>query len=156
MASESLQQWLDAYGESHQDPANKLIHFVCVPVIFLTVVGLLWAVPVPDAMASVPWLNWATLSLLFVVAYYARLSVPLMFGMLVFSLLCVGIIVAVEASGLSVLWTSVAVFVLAWIGQFIGHRIEGKKPSFFKDIQFLMIGPAWIMNFLFRRLGLPV
>lgn len=156
MASESLQQWLDAYGESHQNPSNKLIHFVCVPVIFLTVVGLLWAIPVPAVMAEVPWLNWATLSLVVVVAYYARLSVPLMIGMLIFSLACIGVIRAVEVAGLSVLWTSVVVFVLAWIGQFIGHKIEGKKPSFFEDIQFLMIGPAWIMNFLYRRLGLPV
>lgn len=156
MASDSLQQWLDAYGESHQNPSNKLIHFVCVPVIFLTVVGLLWAIPVPAVMAEVPWLNWATLSLVVVVAYYARLSVPLMIGMLIFSLACIGVIRTVEMAGLSVLWTSVVVFVLAWIGQFIGHKIEGKKPSFFEDIQFLMIGPAWIMNFLYRRLGLPV
>ena len=42
------------------------------------------------------------------------------------------------------------VFVLAWIGQFIGHLIEGKRPSFFKDLQFLLIGPAWLMAFVYR------
>ena len=156
MANQTLQEWLDAYGESHQNRTNKLIHFVCVPVIFLTVVGLLWAIPVPEVMAQVPGLNWATLGLLFVVIYYARLSFTLMLGMLVFSLLCVAIIRSVELAGLSVLWSSVVVFVLAWIGQFVGHKMEGKKPSFFEDLQFLMIGPAWIMNFLYRRLGLPV
>jgi uncharacterized membrane protein YGL010W len=44
-------------------------------------------------------------------------------------------------------------FVLAWIGQFIGHKIEGKKPSFFKDVAFLLIGPAWLMSFIYKKLG---
>ena len=52
------------------------------------------------------------------------------------------------------LWLiGIAVFVGAWIGQFIGHKIEGKKPSFFKDVQFLLIGPAWLMAFIYRRAG---
>ena len=54
------------------------------------------------------------------------------------------------------LWAvSVAVFVLAWVGQFIGHAIEGKRPSFFKDVQFLLIGPIWLLAELYRRAGIP-
>jgi uncharacterized membrane protein YGL010W len=44
-------------------------------------------------------------------------------------------------------------FVVAWIGQFIGHKIEGKKPSFFKDVQFLLIGPAWLLSKVYRKAG---
>jgi uncharacterized membrane protein YGL010W len=48
------------------------------------------------------------------------------------------------------------VFVLAWIGQFIGHKIEGKKPSFIKDIQFLLIGPIWLLSDIYNKLKIPI
>ena len=48
------------------------------------------------------------------------------------------------------LYTSIIVFIFAWILQFLGHKIEGKKPSFFKDIQFLLIGPAWLLAFIYN------
>jgi uncharacterized membrane protein YGL010W len=54
----------------------------------------------------------------------------------------------------TVLPISLVVFVLAWIGQFVGHRIEGKKPSFFEDLRFLLIGPLFVLGFLYRRLGI--
>ena len=53
------------------------------------------------------------------------------------------------------LWlSSIVAFVILWIMQFVGHHIEGKKPSFFKDIQFLLIGPAWVIGFIYDRLGI--
>lgn len=156
MATRTISDWFAEYGASHQNPTNKKIHFICVPVIFFTVVGLLWSIPVPAAVADIPLANWATLSLLFIIGYYARLSTSIMLGMVVFSAICLGLLWFMEQAGVNILWTSVAIFVAAWIGQFIGHEIEGKKPSFFKDLQFLMIGPAWIMGFLFRKMGISV
>ena len=47
-----------------------------------------------------------------------------------------------------------AIFVLAWIGQFIGHKIEGEKPSFFEDLQFLLIGPDWLLGAIYQKLGI--
>ncbi|EKF75724.1 hypothetical protein A11A3_02607 [Alcanivorax hongdengensis A-11-3] len=154
MAGRTMDDWLDAYGESHQNPTNKKVHFVCVPVIFFTVVGFLWAIPVPGLMAALPGLNWASLALALVTLYYARLSLPIAIGMLVFSLLCLGLLALMEGAGLSVGWVCLGLFVVAWIGQFWGHKVEGKKPSFFEDIQYLMIGPAWIMGFLYRQWGI--
>ena len=46
------------------------------------------------------------------------------------------------------------IFVIAWIGQFIGHKIEGKKPSFLEDLQFLMVGPAWLLSFIYKKVGI--
>ena len=51
---------------------------------------------------------------------------------------------------------SLAIFIVAWIGQFIGHKIEGKKPSFFEDLQFLLIGPAWLLSFIYNKLGIKL
>jgi len=144
---------LSTYGESHQNATNKFIHWICVPVIVWTVTALLWSIPFPKTFDDTPYLNWSTVVIGLATLYYLTLSVPLAFGMAVIGLICS----AVNASyDLPVaLWqTALAVFVIAWIGQFIGHKIEGKKPSFFQDIQFLLIGPAWLLHFLYRKAGI--
>ena len=151
----SIQDWLDDYSVSHQNPTNKKIHWVCVPGIFWSIMGLLWVIPQPAFMAALPWLNWATLSLLVIVGFYARLSLPLTVAMTLFTVICLLSAAFIEGwmGTVGLLGLSLGVFVVLWIGQFIGHQIEGKKPSFFEDIQFLMIGPAWVMAFIFDRLG---
>ena len=48
---------------------------------------------------------------------------------------------------------AIAVFVVAWIAQFVGHKIEGRKPSFLTDLTYLLIGPAWVLAKLYRKMG---
>ncbi|UII29304.1 DUF962 domain-containing protein [Fulvivirga maritima] len=154
-----IQQLLREYGERHQNPTNKRVHWICVPLIFFSIVAMVWSIPAVSLQNLVnsqsPFVNWATLILFLVFIYYVTLSVPLAFGMLAFSALCL-----VASFGLSQLnflpvWgLALIIFIIAWIGQFYGHKMEGKKPSFFKDVQFLMIGPAWLMHFIFKRLGI--
>ena len=94
--------------------------------------------------------NWAAVVLLFVLVFYIRLSVSMALKIALFSALC--LIVNYYIGQVLPLWIfSIGVFVIAWIGQFYGHNIEGKKPSFLKDIQFLMIGPAWVVENLFSK-----
>lgn len=150
----TAQQWFSEYGESHQNATNKAIHWVAVPVIYATVVGLFWSVPQPDWMAQIGWLNWAVVALVPTVLFYLVMSLPLALGMAGLSALCLWACSALEAAGQSLLWWSVGLFLVMWIFQFIGHHIEGKKPSFFKDVQFLLIGPAWVIGFLYRKLGI--
>ena len=150
-------QWFAEYGESHQHHTNELIHWICVPIIFYCVFGLIWSIPVPAALAeSAPWFNWTLPVALAVLLFYLRLSVPLAVGMFLFMTACYSLIEWQVAAGCTVpVWqSSLGLFVVAWIGQFIGHKIEGKKPSFFKDVVFLLIGPAWLMHFIYKRLGL--
>lgn len=155
MASRTIQTWLDEYGESHRNPTNKLVHWICVPSIFLSITGLLYSLKLGILLTPTLELNVAMIVLLLVILYYFRLSVPLAFGMLLFSLLCFWLCQLIETRAAWPLWqVSVALFVAAWVGQFWGHKIEGKKPSFLKDLQFLMIGPAWLMHFIYRKLGI--
>jgi uncharacterized membrane protein YGL010W len=133
---------LAQYSESHLHPINELIHFVCVPVIVFTLLGLAWAVHPLAAVA----VSAAAL------CYYFKLSKPFAVGMLLMSVLMLALLAALPDQ--AVLPLSVAIFVLAWIGQFIGHKIEGKKPSFFDDLRFLLIGPLFVLGFLYRRLKL--
>ena len=136
----AIDQWFEQYGESHQNPINKVLHWICVPLITFSVLGILWA--------THPWV--ALIAVAAAMAFYTMLSWRIAAVMLVASLLMLLILWNMNA----VFWPSVAIFVLAWIGQFIGHHVEGKKPSFFKDLQFLLIGPIWLIGALFRTLGL--
>lgn len=133
---------LARYVESHRNPVNELIHFVCIPAIVFSLLGILWAIHPVVALAVVA----AAL------VYYTRLSRPFALGMAAMAAVMLGLLTMLPEG--TVLVTSIGVFVLAWIGQFIGHHIEGKKPSFFDDLRFLLIGPLFVLSFLYRRMRL--
>ncbi len=133
---------LAKYSESHLNHTNELIHFVCVPLIVFTLLGLLWWIHPLVALAMVA----AALT------YYFKLSRQFAIGMSAMSVLMLALLYALPPG--AVLPLSIAIFVLAWIGQFIGHLIEGKKPSFFDDVRFLLVGPLFVLSFLYRRLNL--
>jgi uncharacterized membrane protein YGL010W len=152
----TIQQWLNEYGESHQDHTNKTIHWICVPAIFFSITGLLYSIKLPFTISGLQ-LNVAMIVLMLIVFYYLSLSKTLWVGLFLFAVFCIRLCWFIERSGILPLWLfSVIVFVLAWIGQFYGHKIEGKKPSFLKDIQFLLIGPAWLMSFIYKKLGIGI
>lgn len=151
----SADQWFAEYGESHQDHTNELIHWICVPVIFFCVVGLIWSIPAPAAwLERLPWFDWALPVMVLALLFYLRLSPLLSLGLFTFMTFCYAGVLALAIYTPWPVWrTCLILFVLAWIGQFIGHKIEGKKPSFFKDVQFLLIGPAWLLSFIYKKLG---
>jgi len=136
-----VDQLLAHYEESHRNPRNERIHFVAIPLIMLSLVGLIYALH--------PWLAYAFLAASMV--YYARLSAVFLGTMALLSLVVLGLVMAM---GDKVLPISVGIFVAAWVAQFIGHRIEGKKPSFFEDLQYLWVGPIFVISKLFLKLGI--
>jgi uncharacterized membrane protein YGL010W len=131
---------LTRYAENHCHPVNELIHCLCVPAIMLALLGLIRAVSPMLAVALVAG----------ALVYYVMLSPAFAAGMLLIAVIMLKVLAQIPAPAL--LPFSVAVFVLAWIGQFIGHKIEGKKPSFFEDVRFLLIGPLFVLSLLYRRL----
>jgi uncharacterized membrane protein YGL010W len=151
----TVADWFGEYHQSHSHPTNKLLHWICVPPIVLSVMGLLWSVPMPDAVASIsPWLNLATLFAAAALAYYVVLSPVLAVGIGAAFALMLMLVHQLDQLPWPLWLTSIAIFVAGWIGQFIGHAIEGKRPSFMKDLQFLLIGPLWLVGSLYQRLGL--
>jgi uncharacterized membrane protein YGL010W len=149
-----VDRWLGNYSEDHRNSTNILIHWICVPLILWTAVALLWVVPVPAALGRVGL--WAGVAMFFALSFYLRLSRPLGFAMvaafIVLGLITEGLYRVLGAQQL--LWLAVVVFVLAWIAQFVGHKIEGKRPSFLTDMAYLLIGPAWLVAKIMRRLGI--
>ena len=158
-----IQQWIDEYGESHQNPTNKAIHWICVPLIMLSLLALLGKIPFPQNNiqlfslgSEIVFLNWTTFFLLFCVIFYLRLSVTLSIGMLLIAIGMLFSISWIKYYDPEIWRLSLAIFIAAWIGQFIGHKIEGEKPSFFEDLQFLLIGPAWLLSFIYKKIGIKL
>jgi len=150
----SATEWFELYGESHQNKVNKLIHWICIPAIMISTLGLFQAIPVPAIDA--PMLHWGTLVVAGALVFYTRMSWTIGLGMAAVCAACLGINALIVAAGLPILWVSVGLFGAAWLVQFVGHKIEGKKPSFFQDFQFLLVGPAWLLQFVYGRVGVPV
>jgi len=153
----TLKQWLDEYGESHTNETNKFIHWICVPAIFFSVTGLLYCIKLPWFITETLQLNIALITLLLITIYYLSLSIPIGIGMLFFGIFCLALCYAIETFLPLPLWIfCTIIFIIAWIGQFYGHKVEGKKPSFLKDIQFLLIGPMWLMSFVYKKMRIPL
>ena len=144
------QEWFQEYSISHQNETNQIIHYLCVPAIFLSIVGLFMSIP-SDIISSFTKLNipiienWAALALLLTLFFYAKLGLQVLLNMFIFSLITLGVNYLISKF-LPLNYVSIVIFIVAWIGQFYGHKIEGKKPSFFKDLQFLLIGPVWVIE----------
>jgi len=152
----TIDQLLITYGESHQNATNKLIHWVCVPAIMFSLLTLLFAIPFFTERTW--WANWAFVLLVGAWLYYARLSMSMLFGFVVIGGLMLwgimGLYRLAEYDAGTLALYALIIFLIAWIGQFIGHKIEGKKPSFLQDVQYLLIGPAWLLHFVFKKLGI--
>ena len=150
----TAKEYFDEYAVSHQNETNQTIHYICVPLIFFSVIGLLMSIPTTFLEnlldLSNPMLeNWAVVFGLITTLFYMRLGFWYFIEMLFVILLCI-IGNFYLGSQIHLLYTSITIFVLAWIGQFWGHKVEGKKPSFAKDLQFLLIGPVWVFEKLFK------
>ena len=149
-----VDRWLGNYSEDHRNPTNIVVHWICVPLILWTAIAMMWTIPVPAVIGRPGF--WAGVAMFFALSFYLRLSRPLGLAMFV-AFVVLGVITealyrAIGPSNL--LSLGIGVFVLAWIAQFVGHKIEGKKPSFLTDIAYLLIGPAWLVAKIMRRVGI--
>jgi uncharacterized membrane protein YGL010W len=142
-----LNDWLAEYSTSHQNPVNKRLHWLCVPLITASIIGLLWTLSPIVAL----------ILLILAMVFYARLSSRLFLLMSVGAVAIVTMVWALSVIIISPLLQAsfyLGVFIVGWIGQFYGHAVEGKKPSFFKDLQFLLIGPAWCAQYMLNKFGM--
>jgi uncharacterized membrane protein YGL010W len=151
----------DKYSESHQNHTNELIHWICVPLIIFSLLGLVWQIPFPKLAflgSFAAYLNWASFLIAISIYYHFTLSPVLSWLMVgvvgIMSYFIVKIEYMFGLGSLTACLIYAAIFVLAWVGQFIGHKIEGKKPSFLDDVKFLLIGPIWLLHFVCKKIGL--
>ena len=146
-------EWMDEYALSHQNPTNVLIHKIFVPLIMLSVIGLLWCIPSPSIFARIQGLNWATFFISGALCFYFLLNRLMFVGMMIQSVLMLTFTSWLSGRGF-LLQVSLIIFVVSWAFQFWGHKIEGKKPSFADDLVFLLIGPLWVQKSILQRFGI--
>ena len=151
----SAQNYFDEYAVSHQNSTNQTIHYICVPLIFFSVIGLLMSIPTTFLESTLglynPLIeNWAVIIGIIISFFYLRLGFWYFVEMILVMLICI-IGNFWLGNNINLLYASLTIFVLAWIGQFYGHKIEGAKPSFLKDLQFLLIGPLWVIQKLAKK-----
>ncbi|HXH31258.1 MAG TPA: Mpo1-like protein [Bacteriovoracaceae bacterium] len=152
----TFDQWMSEYQVSHNHPTNKLIHKIAVPLIVFSVIGILWCVPIPQAFKDVsPYLNWSTVFVGGSLVFYLLLNVVMFLSMVVSSGVMFWVCHQLYQTG-TLMQLSLTIFVLAWALQFYGHKLEGKKPSFLKDLVFLLIGPLWVLRALYASLGIRI
>ena len=156
-ATSKLGKLIARYEEFHQHSTNKLIHYICVPAIAFSLIGLLWCIKIADiAIPTTAYfltLNVGVVFICLAAIYYLSLSLGSFLGMMFFGLVASVLCISFEMSPVSLFIFSLVVFVLAWVGQFIGHHIEGERPAFTEDLQFLLVSPAWLLDALYKKPG---
>ena len=149
--------WLQLYEDTHQDLTWPVVYWAAVPMVVLGTVGILWTLPIPDQFFEIsPLLNWGTAFLMATAVYYFIISVSLAIGMLPFLLGIAGIQNWLTNSDFSPLRVSIGLLVAGIIGLWLGHRNQGSLRPVLRDLQLMMIGPAWLLSVLYRRIGIPV
>ena len=138
----AIAKTLSDYGEYHRDHRNVLTHAVGVPLIVLALMVLL-ARPALDVagVAITPALVFTVLAAL----WYLRLDLKM--GLLMTVLLALFYAMGrqiAEISTLAWLGGGIALFVVGWLFQFVGHHYEGRKPAFLDDVKSLLVGPLFM------------
>ena len=148
--------WLRRFEETHQDLSHPAIYWAAVPIVVVGTVGLLWSLPVPDEFFEIsPLLNWGTAFLMAAAVYYFIISVSLAIGMLPFVIGVAGIHMWLVAADYPLFRVSLGLLVAGIIGLWLGHRSESGLRAVLQDLQYMMIGPAWLLSVLYRRIGIP-
>ncbi|MBT76454.1 MAG: hypothetical protein CL545_12910 [Alcanivorax sp.] len=153
-----LSTFLHDYGDSHRHPVNQWVHIFCVPAIFVSTLGLFWLIPVGQWLgldgAAAYWVNGGTLLALLCMPFYLRLSMGVSLLMLGWLAVSIAVVTLVDRSALSLGWSALVLWLVAWAVQVWGHKVEGKKPSFTDDLVFLLVGPVFVSLELAYKLGL--
>ena len=152
----TIYEWNNEYALYHKNKTNKAIHWVCIPLIMYSLFGLLSLIDISYGIENTP-IPILPIFIALVILYYFKLSKTLAIGMLLMSVLLIQLLSIIKLANPDVhLFIFLSIFIIAWIGQFIGHKIEGKKPAFFKDLQFLLIGPLWLLSFIYKKLNIKI
>jgi uncharacterized membrane protein YGL010W len=140
--SKRLDAYFADYATCHRTPGNRWTHFIGIPLITLSLFGLLAAIPVlPGYLPAgeVLRLDGGSLLLALATLWYLllewRLAIP-------FALFAAGLYFFGRALPMAALS---AFFVAGWVLQGVGHYVyEKRSPAFLTNVRHLLIGPLWI------------
>jgi uncharacterized membrane protein YGL010W len=147
------------FDVTHKQRANRLLHFVCVPLMVFGILTLTWAFPFPQLgflKAYNGYFNWASFVIAFWVYYVLKqsplLSYIMLFIMFAFSYLVMQLQNWDKSGGLPLIWTGTIIIALAALGQYLGSIKEG-RASWQIDRKLFLIAPLWVLHQLMSRVG---
>ncbi len=150
------ERWLAEYGDNHDQTGNRVLHWIAVPLFIFGTVGLLWALPIPDAFLKIsPLLNWSITFLMAAEVYYLIISISLAIGMLPFVVATATLIALLGTAVTSLLWFSIAILILGMTGLYLAKGSHRDIHSLTQDMQLIMIAPIWLLARVYRRMGIP-
>lgn len=148
--------WLDRYESNHLDLTYPWVYWAAVPMVVLGTVGLLWDLPIPVQFYEIsPLLNWGSAFLMVTAVYYFIISLSLAIGLLPFVLGVAFAQLWLQQSEFTPLRVSLGLLAAGMIGVWLGHRNKKGLGAIVEDLQTIMIGPAWLLSVIYRRLGIP-
>lgn len=151
-----IDSWLDRYGQSLEALQNPVVYWVALPMLILGTVGALWALPVPAQFEEIsPLLNWGSAFLMATTIYYFIISLSLAIGLLPFLLAVAAVHTWLAGSPYPPGGVSVAALAAGTAGLCLGRPAAGRIRAVGRDVQLMMIGPAWALSRLYRRFGIP-
>ena len=149
-------QWLTDYGESHRNIRFPGMYWIATLLLVIGTVGLLWSLPIPLEFARIsPIINWGSTFLMAAVVYYFIISMPLAVGMLPFVLGVAALHAWLVESPYSQAWFSMVAVLCGVTSLLIEHRGRGGGKAVLRDLQLMMIAPAWLLSLVYRRLRIP-
>jgi uncharacterized membrane protein YGL010W len=151
----TVDEWADQFGRLRASAPSALSAWLGIPIVITALIGLLWAIPVPDILTDAsPVINAATLFIMASFVYYCILSIPLAIGGLLF-LISAAIPSAWLDQTEQPLWPVAAgVFVIAFAWQLTETRRATGRLLVLRNLQYVMLGPIWLLRGLYRRAGL--
>ena len=138
-----LTRLLESYEKNHQNPINEAIHMIAIPLIMFSILGVTAAFDI--------FLEYILVGIAFL--YYLKLSKTAALLMLVWLLIYLGLVVLLRPYIIEI---SILLFAFGWILQFLGHFIEGKRPSFFEDLRYFLIGPLFVVQKVISKFGISI
>ncbi len=148
--------WLARYEANHTDLSNPVVYWAAVPMVVIGTVGLLWSLPIPVEFYEIsPFLNWGSAFLIAATIYYFIISLSIAIGMLPFMLGLASLQIWLTASQFPAQGVSIGLLVAGTVGLWLGRRGSGQIRGLLQDLQLMMIGPAWLLSVIYRRLGIP-
>ncbi len=148
--------WLERYEINHRDLTWPWIYRAAVPMVIVDTVGILWSLPVPPEFYDIsPLLNWGSAFLMVATVYYFIISLSLAMGLLPFVMGVAFIHLWLPGSEYSAIRVSFGLLLAGILGLWMGHRNKPGFGAIIEDLQTIMIGPAWLLSVMYRRLGIP-
>jgi len=153
----SLDEWTCRYGALRARGPGSVSAWLGIPLVVVSLIGLLWAIPVPEALrAASPAINYATLFIMATFVYYCIMSISLGLGGLVLLMAATVPSIWLTRAGLPLARVALAVFVVAFAWQLLETKRATGRLLVTRNLQYLMLGPIWLLRAVYGSFGLKL